>query len=145
MSDDVCFHLKTFCDSLAPASGFPRDFFSRGSHWVAHVRTCACVSLSWYRHTQLVFSSGLAPLAAQRVDGTGTEQQVGRPWGGRWLGLDLLLVKCALAHLAARAQRPSRAQRRRGARWPPLTTSNQLACAPKKAKPSAAARPSAEE
>jgi hypothetical protein len=26
---------------------------------------------------------------------------VGRPWGGRWLGLDQLLVKCALAHLAA--------------------------------------------
>jgi len=63
------------------AAGFPRDFFSRGSHWVAHVRTCACVSLSWYRHIQLVFSGGLAPLAAQRVDGTGTEQQSGPPLG----------------------------------------------------------------
>jgi hypothetical protein len=27
--------------------------------------------------------------------------RVGRPWGGRWLGLDHLLAKCALAHLAA--------------------------------------------
>ena len=27
--------------------------------------------------------------------------RVGRPWGGRWLGLDNLLAKCALAHLAA--------------------------------------------
>jgi hypothetical protein len=101
MSDDACFHLQTLCGSLAPAASFPRDFFSRGSHWVAHVRKCACVSLSWYRHTKLVFSGGLAPLAAQRVDGTCTEQQVGRPWGGRCLGLDHLLVKCALAHLAA--------------------------------------------
>ena len=39
------------------------------------------MSLSWYRHTQLVFSGGLAPLAAQRVDGTGTEQQGGPPLG----------------------------------------------------------------
>jgi hypothetical protein len=39
------------------------------------------VSLSWYRHTELVFSGGLAPLAAQRVDGTGTEQQGGPPLG----------------------------------------------------------------
>jgi hypothetical protein len=46
MSDYAFFHLQTFCGSLAPAAGFPRDFFSRGSHWVAHVRTCACVSLS---------------------------------------------------------------------------------------------------
>ena len=81
MSDDGCFHLQTFCGSLAQAAGFPRDFFSRGSHWVAHVCTCACVSLSWYRHTQLFFSGGLAPLAAQRVDGTGTEQQDGPPLG----------------------------------------------------------------
>jgi hypothetical protein len=81
MSDDVCFYLQTFCGSLAPAAGFPQDFVSRGSHWVAHVRTCACVSLSWYRHTQLVFRDGLAPLAAQRVDGTGTEQQGGPPLG----------------------------------------------------------------
>jgi hypothetical protein len=81
MSDDACFHLQTFCGSLAPATGFPRDFFSRGSHWIAHVRTCACVSLSWYRHTQLVFSGGLAPLAAQRLDDTGTEQQGGPPLG----------------------------------------------------------------
>jgi hypothetical protein len=29
--------------------------------------------------------------------------RVGRPWGGRWLGLDHLLAKCALAHLAARS------------------------------------------
>jgi hypothetical protein len=28
---------------------------------------------------------------------------VGRPWGGRWHGLDHLLVKCALAHLAAKS------------------------------------------
>ena len=82
MSDDVCFHLQTFYGSLAPAAGFPQDFFSRGSHWAAHVRTCACVSLSWYRHTQLVFSGGLALLAAQRVDGTGTEQK-GGPLLGR--------------------------------------------------------------
>ena len=81
MSDDYCFHLQTFCGSLAPAAGFSRDFYSRGSHWVAHVRTCACVSFSWYRHRQLVFSGGLAPLAAQRVDGTGTEQQGGPPLG----------------------------------------------------------------
>jgi hypothetical protein len=46
-----------------------------------YVRTCACVSLSWYRHTQLVFGGGLAPLAAQRVDGTGTEQKGGPPLG----------------------------------------------------------------
>ena len=27
MSDDACFHLsQTFCGSLAPAAGFPRDF-----------------------------------------------------------------------------------------------------------------------
>ena len=78
---DVCFHFQTFCGLLAPAAGFPRDIFSRGSHWVVHVRTCACVSLSWYRHTQLAFSGGLAPLTAQRVDGTGTEQQGGPPLG----------------------------------------------------------------
>jgi len=35
-----------------------------------------------YRHTQLVFSGGLALLAAQRVDGTGTEQK-GGPLLGR--------------------------------------------------------------
>jgi hypothetical protein len=29
--------------------------------------------------------------------------RVGRPWGGRWLGLDHLLAKCALALLAAQA------------------------------------------
>jgi hypothetical protein len=81
MSDDVCFHLQTFYGSLARAAGFPRDFFSRGSHWLAHVRTCSCVSFSWYRHTQLVFSGGLAPFAAQRADGTGTEQQGGPPLG----------------------------------------------------------------
>jgi hypothetical protein len=83
MSDDVCFHLQTFCGSLAPAAGFPQDFFSRGSHWVAHVyaRVRAYVSLSWYRHTQLVFSGGLVPLAAQRVHGAGTEQQGGPPLG----------------------------------------------------------------
>jgi hypothetical protein len=28
---------------------------------------------------------------------------VSRPWGGRWLGLDHLLAKCALAHLAAQS------------------------------------------
>jgi hypothetical protein len=31
---------------------------------------------------------------------------VGRPWGGRWLGLDHLLAKCALAHLAAQSHHP---------------------------------------
>jgi hypothetical protein len=61
MSDDVCFHLQTFCGSLAPAAGFPRDFFSLGSHWVAHVRTCACVSLSWYRHTLKHVATRLPP------------------------------------------------------------------------------------
>jgi hypothetical protein len=81
MSDDACFHFQTFCGSLAPAADFPRDFVSRGSYWVAHVRTCACVSLSWHKHTQLVFSGGLAPLAAQRVDSTGTEQQGEPPLG----------------------------------------------------------------
>jgi hypothetical protein len=30
---------------------------------------------------------------------------VSRPWGGRWLGLDHLLAKCALAHLAAQPNR----------------------------------------
>jgi len=49
------------------------------------------VSLSWYRHTQLVFSGGLAPLAAQRVDGTGTEQQGGPPLGA---GDGLALTTC---------------------------------------------------
>ena len=38
MSDDACFfHLQTFCGSLAPAAGFPRDFFfyllTRGFNW----------------------------------------------------------------------------------------------------------------
>ena len=28
---------------------------------------------------------------------------MGRPWGERWLGLDHLFAKCALAHLAAKA------------------------------------------
>ena len=92
MSDDACFHLQTFCGSLAPAAGFPREFFSRGSHWVADVRTCACVCLSWYRHTQLVFSGGLAPLAAQRVDGIGTEQQA--VWAALGAGDGLALTTC---------------------------------------------------
>jgi hypothetical protein len=30
---------------------------------------------------------------------------VGRPWGGRWLGLDHLIVKYTLAHLAARTKK----------------------------------------
>ena len=47
------------------------------------------MSLSWYRHTQLVFSGGLAPLAAQR--GTGTEQQGGPPLGA---GDGLALTAC---------------------------------------------------
>ena len=49
------------------------------------------MSLPWYRHTQLVFSGGLAPLAAQRVDGTGTEQQGGPPLGA---GDGLALTTC---------------------------------------------------
>jgi hypothetical protein len=49
------------------------------------------VSLSWYRHTQLVFSGGLAPLTAQRVDGTGTEQQGGPPLGA---GDGMALTTC---------------------------------------------------
>ena len=76
-------------------SRFFSGFLIPGSHWVAHVRSCVCVSLSWYRHTQLVFRGGLAPLAAKRVDGTGTEEQGGH-----------LLSKCALAHFAAK--RPKR-------------------------------------
>jgi hypothetical protein len=53
--------VQTFCGSLAPVleAGFPRDFFSRGSHWVEHVRTCACASsyLPYVSETGTVFES----------------------------------------------------------------------------------------
>jgi hypothetical protein len=45
----------------------------------------------------------------------------------------------------SRAQRPGRAQRRKGVWGSPPTTATQLARTPKKAKPSAAARPGAAE
>jgi hypothetical protein len=45
----------------------------------------------------------------------------------------------------SQAQRPGRAQRRRGARRPPSIATTQLARTPKNAKPSAAAKPSASE
>jgi hypothetical protein len=45
----------------------------------------------------------------------------------------------------SRAQRPGRARRSRGVRVSPPTAAIQLACTPKKAKPSTAARPSAAE
>jgi hypothetical protein len=55
--------------------------------------------------TQLVFICGLAPLAAQRGEDTGTEQMGGLPVGRAMAGPSNLLVKCALvealAHLAA--------------------------------------------
>jgi hypothetical protein len=55
--------------------------------------------------TQLVFICGLAPLAAQRGEDTGTEQMGGPPVGRAMAGSSYLLVKCALVvvlvHMAA--------------------------------------------
>ena len=47
-----------------------------------HVCVCELVLVQAHNtYFKLVFSGGLAPLAAQRVDGTGTEQQGGPPLG----------------------------------------------------------------
>ena len=43
-----------------------------------------------------------SPPSAQMVQARSS--RAGRPWGGRWLGLGHLLVKCALARLAAKTK-----------------------------------------
>jgi hypothetical protein len=57
---------------------FARDFFSRD---LIGLHNCTCVGLSLHMPTQLGFISGLVPLAAQRVEDTGTEQRGGPPLG----------------------------------------------------------------
>jgi hypothetical protein len=49
-----------------------------GLHTYARVRVRACLGTGTH---SLSYSGGLAPLAAQRVDSTGTEQQGGPPLG----------------------------------------------------------------
>jgi len=57
---------------------FPGDLI--GLHTYARVRVWACLGTGT-RRLSSVFSGGLAPLAALRVDGTGTEQKGGPPLG----------------------------------------------------------------
>ena len=55
-----------------------RDFFSQD---LIGLNNCTCSGFSLHMPTQIDFISGLAPLAAQRVEDTGTEQRGGPPLG----------------------------------------------------------------